>query len=378
MAAELQHPLSLPLHLATLYLTLLPPPSALRRHASIFLILLTYLPLTLHPISADPAAAYGAATLWVLTLRVLTIHVFHAVPERDLYRPHLEPAGAALSYPLHEKAGWAFSLLTSLRNVGWNNCVPLPASAAPRSRQRFALRAAGRVAGLYLLLDLSRTWMVQQPYCGFPRGNLPSQQPLRRRAGDLAANGISAAGYMALQYELLSLLAVGVFGQAPELWAPLFGDLALCWSVSNLWGKVWHSMLRAGTVPWGRALADWAGVKGRKRYALLVAIAFAISAAGHAVAVHTVAPAKGGGAVRFFGMQALGIGIEGAVARLWRAVGGGGGGAGAATKMLGFVWTLAWLGFTCPLQADEMVEIGLFEKEAVPFSVVRWALGWQP
>jgi hypothetical protein len=367
---ELQHPLLLPLHLLTIFITFLVPPFPLRRHLSILSIILTYLPLTLHPISTDPAAAYGAATLWVITLRGLTLHVFHGVPEATLFRPSVEPAGAALSYGLLQKAGWALSLLTSVRGVGWNNGPVLPARRSI-SKRRFLVHAATMLVVLYLLLDLARTWMLQQPYCQYGLDEagfrFPSQQQsLLKRLGDLAANGVSGAAYMAMQYHIFSIIAVGMLGQPMDGWVPLFGDLWECDGVATLWGKVWHGMLRASLMPWARKTADLLGVRGHARWAVAVIVAFAISGAGHAVAVHTADPQRGGGAVRFFAAQALGVGLESVV--VWAC--------GKPPRMVGFLWALLWLLWTGPLQADELVAIGLFKSEAVPFSVVRWALGW--
>jgi hypothetical protein len=373
MEPQLQHPLLLPLHLFTIFLTFLLPPFPLRRHLSIQLIVLTFLPLTLRPISADPAAAYGAATLWVITLRGLTLHVFHAVPEATLFRPSIEPAGAALSYGLRQKAGWALSLITSVRGVGWNNGPILPARSR-QSKRGFLVHAAVMLAVLYLLLDLARTWMVLQPYCQYgldePGFRFPSQQRgLLTRLADVAANGISGAGYIAMQYHIFSMIAVGILGQPMDGWVPLFGNLWECDGVATLWGNVWHGMLRASLMPWARKVADLLGARGRARWAVAVVVAFAISGAGHAVAVHTVDPQRGGGAISFFAAQALGIGLESAFA--WA------GGLKKLPRLDGFVWTLMWLLWTCSLQADELVAIGLFRSEAVPFSVVRWALGWE-
>ena len=212
----------------------------------------------------------------------------------------------------------------------------------------------------------------------------PSYRPLgdpERSVGarvlDLATNGVTAWGYIELQYLLLSLLFLAL-GDYEASWPPLFGGLRDAYSVRNLWGRLWHGMLRGSLVPWGRAAADWMGLKREKaRFCVLVGMAFAISGVGHASAIWTVDRRLGGGALRFFLMQAVGVGVgvETEVGAIWRHFGGGNG--GKWVKWVGYAWTLAWLTYTCPMLGEELVEIGLYNSDPVPWSVTRWALGMQ-
>ncbi|KAI5855836.1 membrane bound O-acyl transferase family-domain-containing protein [Tricharina praecox] len=379
---KFQHPLSLPLHHSILILSLLASPFRYRRALSLALIICTFPPLILRPYSPDPALSYGIATLWVFTLRVLTIHVFsRPTPEAALYRPQLEPPGAAAGYSLPKKLRWTLSLLVAQRNVGWNNSVVESTAAQQRRRGRwgYAAYVLTKVLGIYLLLDISRTIVLQQEWMlpldhpayrplGDPRRSIPA------RLVDVATNGGSAWGYMELQYLLLSLIFVGL-GDDEASWPPLFGSLWDAYSVQRLWGQVWHRMLRSSLVSWGRAVADCLGIReGTARFLVVVGTSFTISAVGHASAIWTADKSLGGGALRFFLMQAAGVGVETGVVAVWRRVGGGNVQWG---KWVGYAWTLAWLTYTCPMQAEEMVTIGLFKTDPVPWSVTRWALGMQ-
>lgn len=374
-----QHALSLAFHHCILILSLLAPPFRHRRAFFLPLIICTYQPL-LRPYNDDPMVSYGIATLWVFTLRVLTIHVFsHPTPEAALYRPKLEKPGAAEGYPLPKKLWWTLSLLVAQRGVGWNNVVANLPTARRRGRLGYMARALGKMLVLYLLQDISRLIVLQQAWMLPP--NHPSYRPLSdpersapARFVDMVTNGVNAWGYMEFQYLLLSLIFVGL-GDDEASWPPLFGDLRDAYTLQNLWGRVWHGMLRESLVLWGRALADRMGLrKGTPRFLVMVGTGFMISAVGHASAIWTVDKHLGDGALRFFCMQALGIGLETGAMMAWRRMGGKD---GELWKWVGYLWTVAWLTYTCSMQQEEFVAIGLYSRELLPWSIMRWALGIQ-
>lgn len=238
---QLQNPLFLPLHFSILFLSLILPPFRHRPSVFIPLLILTFIPLTLHPLVSDPAASYGVATLWTFTFRAITLLLF-TVPEHTLHRPSKELPGAPAAFTLRRKIGWVLSLLVSPRGVGWNVHAPFPAAVRAKSRRAYIRHAMLRALGLYLILDLSRTWNVHQPYmlAQDQRGFMLVTDPERRvweRTLDVAANAGSAWGYIEMQYLLVSAVVVGVFGGVPEEWPPLFGSLADAWCVKRLWGS---------------------------------------------------------------------------------------------------------------------------------------------
>ncbi|KAF8249400.1 hypothetical protein K440DRAFT_622054 [Wilcoxina mikolae CBS 423.85] len=384
MAHEFQHPLLLPLHHAVLFLSLLSPPFRHRTALSSALIIATFVPLCLRPISSDPAASYGAATLWVLTLKVLTIHLFSTPsPESALYRPRIEAPGSAASYSPLKKAGWVFSLICAQRGVGWNNMAAGVTSTTSlphyRSAGTYIRWALCRVAMIYLLLDLARTFSLTQPYMlelsdpGFVRMGDPSRS-IRQQLQDMCANGASAWGYMEMQYLLLSSVLVAV-GSTPENWPPLFGGIREGWSLQQLWGRVWHQMLRNSLVPWGKAAYKLLGLEegSAAATAVMFTVGFGMSATGHALAIWIVDHRLGGGAAAFFLMQGVGIGVENLVCWLYGKIRGEVGEKWWG-KVVGFIWVVIWVTWTTPWQGNEFVEIGLFKNDPVPWSPIRSAL----
>jgi hypothetical protein len=386
MAHKHLHPLLLPLHLAILFVSLLSPPFRHRTALFSTLIVATFVPLCLRPISSDPAASYGAATLWVFTLKVLTIHLFSTpTPESALYRPRIEASGAAVSYSPLKKVGWVFSLLCAPRGVGWNTkAAGIPSTTSLpqyRSAGSYIKWALSRAAMIYLLLDLARTFTLNQPYTldlsdpGFVRMGDPSRS-IRQQLQDMAANGVSAWGYIEMQYLLLSSVLV-VAGSPPENWPPLFGGIREAWSLQQLWGRVWHQMLRNSLIPWGKAAYRFLGLEkgSAAATAVMLVIGFGTSAAGHALAIWTVDHKSGGGAAAFFLMQGVGIGMELVVCWIYGRIRGEVGEKEKRWgKVIGFVWVMIWVTWTTPLQGNEFVEIGLFKTDPVPWSPIRSTL----
>ncbi|KAI5788244.1 hypothetical protein FPQ18DRAFT_412621 [Pyronema domesticum] len=384
MTRPLQPPWLLPLHHLLILLSFLAPPSPTRRRLSLLLIPLTFIPVLLRPISTDPAASYGAATTWVITLRAITVHLFSTPYPELVHRRETDPVDIA-SLSLLRKLEWTVSLLFSPRLIGFSqrpqpsrpNDAPSESTPTP-SRITFILRALLHSALLYLAIDLGRCYTLTQAYTlplGDPLFQLPSEtSALHLRLLNLAAQGTSAWCFISLQYHLLSLLFV-LFGSSPASWPPLFGSLSDASSLTKLWGGVWHQLLRTTIAPWGRAVgqvAGWAmgdyGQRGTIGYRIVIVMTgFALSGLGHAAAVWGVNKSLGGGAWGFFLWQGIGVGLEGLV--------GWGEEVNGWKRWAGMAWVLGWLLWTAGAMADELVLIGLYTGEPLPWSPVRAALG---
>lgn len=79
---------------------------------------------------------------------------------------------------------------------------------------------------------------------------------------------------------------------------------------------------------------------------------------------------------KFFLMQAVGIVIESMVVYVWAATGRTGTGNATAvrmTKLLGFIWVLAWISWTGPgftwVIARKLVP---GKDDVVPWSLIKW------
>ncbi|KAI5819802.1 hypothetical protein BZA77DRAFT_350295 [Pyronema omphalodes] len=384
MTRSLQPPWLLPLHHLLILISFLAPPSATRRRLSLFLIPLTFIPVLLRPISSDPAASYGAATTWVLTRRAITLHLFSTPYPELVHRRETDPIDIA-SLSLPRKLEWVISLLFTPRLIGFSQSSLSPRandapseSTSPPTRINFILRALLHSILLYLAIDIGRCYTLTQPYTlplGDPLFQLPSESSaLHLRLLNLAAQGTSAWCFISLQYHLLSLLFI-LFGSSLASWPPLFGSLSDASSLTKLWGGVWHQLLRATITPWGRAMgqvAGWAmgdyGQRGTIGYRIVIVITgFTLSGLGHAAAVWGVDKNLGGGSLRFFLWQGIGVGLEGLV--------GWSGNVNGWKKWAGMAWVMAWLIWTAGDMVDEFVLIGLYAGEPLPWSPVRAALG---
>lgn len=238
---ELLNPLTLAVHYGVLLASLILPPFPHRAKIFAPLLVLTYIPTILRPASTDPAIAYAITTFWVYTLRVLGLLLFTA-PEHGFYRPAQESAQAAVAYPFFRKAGWVLSLLATPRGVGWNVAQHFARPPGWQSRGAYVVRALIRTAATLLLVDLARIWSVRQPFTralSDPEFMFPtdSRRPCWRLVVDVVANSIQGGGFMDMQYMLMSVLAVGVFGSETTQWPRLFGSLSDFYSVGRLWGS---------------------------------------------------------------------------------------------------------------------------------------------
>jgi hypothetical protein len=103
---------------------------------------------------------------------------------------------------------------------------------------------------------------------------------------------------------------------------------------------------------------------------MVVATAFVVSGIGHGIASATVVANEGGGAVLFFILQLLGVAIETVVLKVF-------GRKSFDTRLwwvVGYVWVLLWATVSSPPMVDELWRLGVFQRDPVPWSVVRWIL----
>lgn len=397
---QLQHPLLLPLHISTLIIPLLLPPFPYRRALSIALIIATYISTTITPFSPDPEISYAVASLWVFSLRVLTIHLFSSPnPEAVLYRvgsvgkesglqgeakktDRAKPSANAYGVGL-KKLCWISSLLLSPRGLNWSYQIPavspLVLPSTHFTRKSYAIYLFRRLVTIYLLIDVARTFCYINPsrYILESGSTFPPPGFLATILAALS-NGTLSWGFIELQYLLLSVPGIWILGQHPSQWPPLFGSVEDCYRVGYLWGRGWHQLLRTTLLPWGDFLCTTLNIRSKNAGQVVrVLVAFILSGLGHANAVYVVSRGKfGRESILFFLLQALGILIEIGVLNGWRWLRPGipedwqkrwG-------MYLGYAWVLGWLSWTSMFQIEDMRRLGF--GEPVPWSLLRWGLGW--
>ncbi|KAL4071669.1 hypothetical protein V8B97DRAFT_419707 [Scleroderma yunnanense] len=273
--------------------------------------------------------------------------------ERQPYKRDNVSEAEPTSIPM---ACWnAFDLLFNVRGIGWNwsKGIPVPRSSVQsQSRPWFLLSAITRVAFMAVVLDVFTEATRSHFPNSDPRGidtifdhSLP---PISRyfRVFRLVYLALWQA-YFTIEwgYQLLSVVGVVAFYQHPSQWPPLFDKPWSSTSLSDLWGRRWHQMLRHFTVALGGT--PLAYFLGRPGYVLGT---FLLSGAIHYIEFR--ATGCGGNSTieaAFFVMNAIGVLLE----RAWSKMRGhriGG--------VYGWIWTFSWLTLWSVPMVDQWAKIG--------------------
>ncbi|KEF55749.1 uncharacterized protein A1O9_08500 [Exophiala aquamarina CBS 119918] len=239
---------------------------------------------------------YGIASAWLLVLPTLERLLLH-VPERDFWRVddvngkdgpsgrHDEAAKAPPPPPAAwtwRKLCWATALASSPRGVGWNIASRRVSSAhEAMARQRigrsaFVRACLGRAACAYLALDAALVVGRDLPV---PAAWLWNWGTVREVVAAEGLMLVCTYASMALQFEVLAAVLVGIGLSRPEDWPPLFGSLADCYTVSNVWEKFWHTYIRLPVLGLGHFAIRQLRLPARSLIANLVIliVAFGIS-----------------------------------------------------------------------------------------------------
>ena len=284
-------------------------------------------------------------TVWTLT--------------RQPYKRDNVSAAESTSLPM---ACWnAWDLQLNVRGIGWNWSQGIPIrrpSLQLQSRPRFLLFAITRFAFCLVMFDAFMEALRAQ-FSGISPHDIYTifdhSLPLIPRYIRVLQTVylISWVIYLTIEgvYQLLSTIFVILFWQCPSQWPPLFDKPWLSTSLSDLWGRRWHQMVRHSAVALGGA--PLAYFLGRPGYVLGT---FLFSGAIHCI--HFLANKRGGNPVfegGFFVMNGVGILLE----RAWskarsRRVGG----------VYGSMWTLLWVTVWAVPMVDQWAKIGRFDAGA--------------
>ncbi|KAH6953682.1 hypothetical protein BKA56DRAFT_239428 [Ilyonectria sp. MPI-CAGE-AT-0026] len=191
---------------------------------------------------------YGMTCSWIFLLPVLERLLLHQ-PEEEFWRLDEEkkPKNGRPQEWTPQKLRWALGLLSSPRAVGWNlgsrqlNATRMEIRGSRPTRASFIVAKVLQAALAYLELDAVITLAKNV--------DIP-----QRRAWDPVAlikitflevlMAISVYSTMTMQFEIVAAFSVGFGLSKPEDWPPLFGSVAQCYTVANVWGKFWHGYLR--------------------------------------------------------------------------------------------------------------------------------------
>jgi len=231
----------------------------------------------------------------------------------------------------------SWDLMLSTRGIGWNwppgLVVPKPAFETD-SRFLFVLWSAVQVTFYTFSLDASiQIIHVLSPdtFGSLDGGSLfdHTLPPLLELLRSVFVSFLAALlAYSTMQwgYQLLAIVFVTVFQQRPSDWPPLFDSPWLSTSLTELWGRRWHQMLRGLLVPLGVRPFNYlfgrlAGPIG----------AFLVSGIFHEIELRSLG--RGGNSViqiGFWVMNGVGVVLE----HVWRRTTG---------KRVGGVWGRIWM-----------------------------------
>ncbi|KAF8124324.1 hypothetical protein EV363DRAFT_1354184, partial [Boletus edulis] len=260
-----------------------------------------------------------------------------------------------------------WDLLINPRGIGWNwprgLVVPKPTSSSTDSRIVFVLASAvGFVFHMVAFDACMQTVRSMSPDTfGSVQGGslfdhtLPPVLELSRAV--FISLLVVASAYFGLQYtyKFLAIVCVIAFHQHPSQWPPLFDAPWLSTSLSELWGRRWHQMVRdmvftLGYRPFQFLFGPLGGLVG----------AFSVSGV-----FHNMELGRGGYAVVVLGFWAMnGVGV--ALERVWKRVTG---------RRVGGMWGRAWMVGWLLLWGIPMVNV---YAEVGRFSAMSVVGGYEP
>ncbi|KAB5585046.1 membrane bound O-acyl transferase family-domain-containing protein [Coniochaeta sp. 2T2.1] len=177
---------------------------------------------------------------------------------------------------------------------------------------------------------------------------------------------------MTMQYEMAATVAILLSISEPKDWPPLFGSIADCFTVGNVWGKFWHQYLRQPCLGFSHALIRLLRVPrlSKAAYFIHLAVAFLFSALFHTLSLAAVRPAwvPLGELVKdmgtFFLLQALAIVLETLALTYFRIT-------SRRLRWMGYVWVGCWFYATGWWLVKAYLEVGMAGWQP-PFELIRW------
>ncbi|KAB5527914.1 membrane bound O-acyl transferase family-domain-containing protein [Coniochaeta sp. 2T2.1] len=360
-----------------LLLAYYPPPF---RHRGLLVLLIVSFAAWRATISPWPpnegptqAQRYGLSSAWIHYFPVIERLLLHT-PERDFFQVNSKnkahPPAPPAEYSF-EKIRWATEFFASPRGVGWNiGGKKFSHPAATNEGQAVSVtRRAGVVFGCYIAWDAV---MFALRRIEVPTGWERDASTLRNIAWLEVLMGVTVFASMTMQYEMAATVAILLCISEPKDWPPLFGSIADCFTVGNVWGKFWHQYLRQPCLGFSHALIRLLRVPrlSKAAYFIHLAVAFLFSALFHTLSLAAVRPAwvPLGELVKdmgtFFLIQALAIVLETLALTYFRIT-------SWRMRSMGYVWVGCWFYATGWWLVKAYLEVGMAGWQP-PFELIRW------
>lgn len=285
-------------------------------------------------------------------------------------------------------------LSTRLINTPWQvTGTPEFPARRPPSRSQFLQKAFFRLLTCLLVCDLIGALNGKDDPTDKTNQELfnRSRVPLFARLSAITGQEIliriamsffmwfAAACVLQVLYSIMQIVAVGSGLTGVEGWKPLFGSLSDCWSVRQFWGRCWHQSLRLRIAnPAHYLIYHLLGFRKGSitgRYAMLMTVFFLSSLFHVAEDAGEGMDWRNSGSLRYFCMQPIGIMLEDAVQAVYRRhsrLEGKAPGHKSWTRIVGYVWFVAWMSWTTPawIYPKAFMAKGGPEDRILPFSIL--------
>lgn len=215
----------------------------------------------------------------------------------------------------------AFELAHTLRGLQWKfgQGVHIPPFDRPLERGAFLHATFLSFIKNYILLDVLESLIKLFPKVGSPMGGsifYAQLSPLPRYAVSTTIHLLSGSAILSgfgMVYDLITLIAVGLFNSSPRSWPPVMDNPWTAQSMHEFWAKRWHQLLRQTFLVFGGYPGKWiAGQIG------MLFGTFLASGLFHECAMYSMGRGYDHSATLFFAAQGPILVLE----RVWRRVTG--------------------------------------------------------
>ncbi|KAJ7506654.1 membrane bound O-acyl transferase family-domain-containing protein [Mycena galericulata] len=347
-------------------LALVVKPSPYRRLLFLPLLLMSVYLMSLS--TGYPTLDYCIASAWFPYLFRASDFILLTDVQRELQmvKPPQSTDAPIENAPLSRRISWAVQLFSSTRGLGWAHeprfaNPPHPSPSTPRAAfVRGQLTQALVAAFLFEATNfVNMRYNNTAMYAG-GRGLGADGWVWRYQA--VWAWSVPMAAVAIWGHCLNAAVSVGVGASDPEDWPPYMGSIALAWSVRNFWGRTWHQTMRRFLSAHGKFVAHrllhLKPGSAASAYTQLY-VAFLISGIMHYLPDYMALRHWGGGALRFFLLQAVAITLEECVQALARRLGIS---PSLRWKAVGYLWVWSWFAFCLPIWQDPLLHAGVFQE----------------
>ncbi|TDL23297.1 hypothetical protein BD410DRAFT_747373 [Rickenella mellea] len=150
-------------------------------------------------------------------------------------------------------------VLLAMRGIGWDFGRGVHIPREPRPLEQAPYLKATLVSALrhFITLDFFESCLKLVPGVGSVSGGtifLPTLPPLYRYTVSTAIHIATGTAFIAgfgMVYDIITLIAVGLFGHKLSSWPPVFDNPWVSESLHEYWAKRWHQLLRQTFLVYG-------------------------------------------------------------------------------------------------------------------------------